>query len=111
MLYEVINMTNVINSKVAGISLHQEVVSELGPGTELVLEREKENQFDSNAIKILTKTGRHLGYVRKALAKDLARLIDTGVKVKCFVSVVTGENHSTKGVNLELRVDSPHEFF
>ena len=44
----------------------------------VVLEREPENEFDKNAIKVLVgKT--HLGYVPKKIARKMAKLLDTNI--------------------------------
>lgn len=46
---------------------------------EVTLEREPENPYDSNAIKVLlTKTGEHIGYIPKALNTPLVEHMDAG---------------------------------
>lgn len=65
--------------KVAGVtfpnsdgSSRQRIIEEdVEIGDEIVLEKEPDNKFDENAIKILTKNGKQLGYVPKDVAKDL----------------------------------------
>lgn len=46
----------------------------------VTLEREPENQHDTNAILVLDAGGNDLGYVPRDLAKDLAPLLDEGAK-------------------------------
>lgn len=93
-----------INSKIAGISFNQDVISELKAGEELLLEREPKNKYDRNAIKILTSENKHLGYVNRKLAFDVALAMDSGVPVHCFVAQVTGLGFKTQGVNIQLRL-------
>lgn len=38
-------------------------------GEELVLEKEPTNEFDKNAIKVLTEDGYHIGYIPKELCR------------------------------------------
>jgi len=97
-------MKNVIKSKIAGISLHQDVISEIVPGDELLLVREPDNRYDANAIKVLSTAKKQLGYVNRKLAFDVARAMDEGVAVKCFACMVTGANQSLKGVNIEIQL-------
>lgn len=54
---------------------------------QIKLEREEDNKFDPNAIKILikltwTKKYHHIGYVPKELAKIFVKLLKYGVKIK-----------------------------
>lgn len=61
----------------------------------VTLEREKENKFDYNAIKIVVhikpiyrKTV--IGYVPQELARGLSRVIDIGVQIKGVLRQITG---------------------
>lgn len=94
----------IIRSKVAGVSKHQDSVVGVVAGEELKLVRERGCVFDANAIKVLTKAGKVLGYVRRGLAFEIAPVIDCGVRVKCFVIKITGGGLLRSGVNVELRI-------
>ena len=96
-------MKNIIKTKVVGISFHQDVVSEISPGDELFLVRE-DNWHDPNAIKVLSKSKKQLGYVRRTLAFDVAKAMNEGVAVKCFALMITGKGFSLKGINIEIQV-------
>ena len=69
----------------------------------VVLEREPENEFDKNAIKVLVgKT--HLGYVPKKIARKMAKLLDTNINYIADLSLeedYTG-NLNTATVNVIL---------
>ncbi len=93
-----------INSKIAGISFNQDVISTLNAGDELLLERDPKNKFDRNAIKILTNEKKHLGFVNRKLAFDVALAMDSGVPVSCIVAQVTGLGFKTQGVNIQLKL-------
>lgn len=61
----------------------------------VTLEREHENQYDSNAIKVVIhikpiKRRTVIGYVPKGLARELAKVIDTGVQVKAYLMQIIG---------------------
>ena len=65
----------------------------------VTLEKEPGNQFDSNAIRIVVhihpiskKT--IIGYIPKGLARELSKVIDTGVKVKAkLLDIIGGYGH------------------
>ena len=61
----------------------------------VTLEREADNRYDSNAIKIVAhmrplskKTV--IGYVTKGLSKELAKVIDTGIQIKATLIQIIG---------------------
>ncbi len=61
----------------------------------ITLEREPNNQYDKNAIKVVVhirpisrKT--IIGYVPKGLAKELAKVLDTGVQVRATLMQIIG---------------------
>lgn len=52
----------------------------------LSLEREPENPYDVNAIKVLTNDGElHLGYIQADLAEVIAPIMDSGIELICTV--------------------------
>ena len=61
----------------------------------VTLEREPENRFDRNAIRVIVhilpisrKTV--IGYIQKGLAGELAKVIDTGVQVRARLKGIIG---------------------
>jgi HIRAN domain len=70
----------------------QAIVMALEEGDPLLLDREPENPYDPNAIKVLDPaTGHHLGYVAKEVAVDLAAEMDHGMVVSCTCEVPNGK--------------------
>ena len=51
--------------KVAGVSFHKQNVESLSENDILSLEREPDNKYDKNAIKILNSQGNMIGFVPK----------------------------------------------
>ena len=51
-------------------------------GDEVTLVRDAENVYDSNAIKVNSVDGTHLGFVEKEIAAEIAPLLDAGAEVK-----------------------------
>lgn len=89
-------------SKLVGVTFNerQKVIPTLTAGEELVLEREKDNPVDRNAIHVLTKKGQELGYIRKEIAAEIAPLIDAGTMYRCGVTAITGGDDYAYGVNI-----------
>lgn len=56
----------------------QEIIATLHKGDRLLLEREPQNQYDQNAIKVLTEKHQQIGYVAKKSAEQLAAAMDAG---------------------------------
>ena len=104
-------MSNSFYTKLAGVSKknedgrrRQEVIEDdLYEGLELHLEREPDNAFDSDAIAVFaSKYGDQVGYLIKAVAEELAPLMDRGQLVTCKVTEITGDYGQTRGVNVQI---------
>lgn len=52
------------------------VRNELAVGDTLTLERDPYNQYDANAVKVLTHDGLWLGFIEATVAADVAPLLD-----------------------------------
>lgn len=57
---------------------NQDVFKRLEKNDPLLLEREADNKYDSNAIKVLTIDGEKLGYIPKRDNSIFTRLMDAG---------------------------------
>ena len=57
---------------------NQDVFKRLEKNDPLILEREADNKYDSNAIKVLTIDGEKLGYIPKRDNCIFSRLMDAG---------------------------------
>jgi hypothetical protein len=103
-------------TKVAGVrsgsdrKQKQEAIGKLAVGSPLRLEREPDNEFDPNAIKIMTLDGVQLGYLNEYRAETIFALMDQGHSYQAVVSSVTGGQVSTRtgkprgmGVNIRVR--------
>ncbi|KAK1224593.1 hypothetical protein PQX77_012488 [Marasmius sp. AFHP31] len=60
-------------SKVVGIQYYHGLV---GPGEEVVLQREPTNRYDGNAIRVLNIAGTQVGHIPRNVASNLAPLLD-----------------------------------
>jgi len=89
-------------TKVAGVTFEgrQDVLLDLQAGEPVVLERERDNPHDANAIRVLDGQGRQLGYLAAGLAACLAPGIDGGSAYEAEISEVTGGDEKHLGVNL-----------
>ena len=59
--------------KVSGVSFHKQKVESLSDGDILSLERDSENKYDSNAVKILNPEGEMIGFVPKEFNTAIVR--------------------------------------
>lgn len=50
----------------------------LSPGDPVHLRRDPGNQFDANAVAVLTQSGQQIGFVPARLAREMAPLLDSG---------------------------------
>lgn len=71
-------------------SSRQAALEELEPLDELVLDPEPDNPFDKNAVRVLTPSGKQIGYLEARLAVETVRRSRKGILTQCFVSNLTG---------------------
>lgn len=86
-----------IRSKVVGVTKRnedgtnrQEILEMCSDGDELNLERDPYNEYDENAIEVWTDFGEQIGFLKKELASELARLMDDNYLISCVISEITG---------------------
>ena len=87
----------------------QELIEDLddmlqnNPFVDLLLQREPDNAYDSNAIQVLDEKGRQLGYLSRAVCTTLAPMMDNGVDVKCHLEQITGHSLDQNfGINVQI---------
>lgn len=109
---------NLFYSKIAGTTFdgRQDIIEELSDGgmlntgQRLLLKREPENPYDSNAIAILhPETMQQLGYIEKTLASQMVAKMNFGTRYAAEVSMVTGGTGYQYGVNIILH-ENPEEY-
>ncbi len=88
--------------KIAGVTYTQTKVDHLCPGDQLFPLRDPANRHYSNAIKLLMKDGRQVGWIRADTNGSLAHDLDRGVYHEIFVKDLTGLDHPTHGVNIRI---------
>lgn len=73
--------------KLVGITManRKKYISDLIVGEEVILERENDNKYDSNAIKVLNLNGNQLGYISKQWASMLSKKMDLGMKYTAHI--------------------------
>lgn len=81
----------------------QSVLPQIQSGAFIELMRERENPFDSNAIKVLWNEER-IGYIPTDIAATIAPLMDKGAKIVGRVEEITGDNASSYGCNISILV-------
>lgn len=80
----------------------REAVTNLAPGDEVQLEREPENEYDSNAVKVLVD-GLFVGYVAKVDNFQIASHLDANRPYKA--SCVSNLGDRKPGIKVELLPD------
>jgi len=84
---------------------HQYVISQLRAGDRLVLVREPENNYDPNAIAVMTVGGSKVGYLDRGTAEELAQCLDSLQKdqIPAEVSDITGGLTSDSNLGIRIR--------
>jgi len=93
------------HTKLAGVTFEgrQEVVARLTPGVPLRIERQPDNEHDTNACAVFDPLGDQVGFLNRKLAAALAPLIDAGVEYDVEVADVTGGGDGESlGVNVRV---------
>jgi hypothetical protein len=86
----------------------QDVARRCRPGDAVILRHEPDNPADPNAIAVLRDSGEQIGYLRRALAKDLVLASAAGHRCGAVVTQVTGGGpFRYSGVNLVIIVADP----
>lgn len=67
-----------------------DIANKLKYGDELHLEKETSNPIDHNAVKVLTSSGNHIGYVPSSLSSSLTSMINSGTELKCVFTKSSG---------------------
>lgn len=77
----------------------------LDVGDELQLVLERENKFDSNAIKVLNSNNVHIGYIPRFYCESLINLINKGYKYNCNICEVQKDNNCNECVKVQLKME------
>lgn len=100
----------VIDTKVVGVS-HQNddgtsrqmvIANEVQEGDQLSLSPEPTNQYDPNAVRVLTQKGRQIGYLKKDVAQKLTEAIRNQTEIRTKVSWVGEKEFKGVGLRIEL---------
>lgn len=67
-----IRLTQPVTVPVAGVSFHQNIVRSLNENERVIIQRDRENEFDANAIAFYTLEGEHFGYMPRKVAEKFA---------------------------------------
>lgn len=86
----------------------QVIVVQLKVGEEIYLVRDPHNPYDQNAIKVLTRNGRQVGFLNRNIAAVLAARLDHyGQPVKAIVSELTGGYYVGSILGASVKFDIP----
>lgn len=98
-------------TKIAGTTFdgRQGIISDLknrgmlNYGQSLLLQREYNNKYDSNAVQVLHSQSRQvLGYIPKDTVSRIAEKMDKGASFIAYVETVTGGNGYNLGINIKV---------
>lgn len=81
---------------------NQDVFKKLEKNDPLLLKREADNKYDSNAIKVLTMDGEKLGYIPKRDNDIFCRLMDAGKIIHTRVYSCYKENYDPWYVSIKI---------
>jgi hypothetical protein len=103
-------------TKVAGVSYcnndgtsRQTIVRRCREGESLLLQREPNNPFDANAVRVLRQSGEQVGYLpAHVVGTGIASDLDEGRTFRVVVDAITGRDKETLGINITItEVDDP----
>lgn len=80
----------------------QDIVSKIIVGTEVILQRDYNNQHDKNAIAVKLNKDLQIGWIPKRYAEVLASELDAGIPWRAKVDSILGEEQQFKGVLIKL---------
>ena len=101
------------HTKVVGVtkknedgSRRQGVIAGCKVGEQVLLIRESENPYDSNAIAVYHSSRKQIGFISADLAEKLAPDMDSGQPISARISDLTGgtPEKPSHGVNLEIAI-------
>lgn len=96
---------------IAGLKFRpEEDLKNLATGLVLKLEHEPDNQFDGDAVKILDKDGKHVGYVPKKETEKLHPYRITGIPIYVVLANYIPEmpSHRQALVTVSSKYNLPH---
>ena len=94
-----------IVAKLSGVSFYQENLKDLKEGEELDFVEEPNNQFDRNAIRVCSKAGKTIGYMKRdSKVRDYIKkyLHDVNYGIKATICLVYGHDKGTIGVTIRI---------
>ena len=100
----------VITTKVVGVSKdnadgtsRQVIIKEnVEEEDSVILQREPENTYDPDAVRVMTVQGKQIGYLGRDVAQKVSSAILNEVEVKTTVSWVSGNEIVGVGLRIEL---------
>ena len=100
----------VYDTKVVGVSKNnadgssrQEIIhSEVREEDKLSLEAEPTNPYDANAVKVLSRHGRQIGYLSRDMAEKVMPAILNNAEIHVTAKWVNGEKMVGVGLRIEL---------
>ena len=94
------------HTKVAGVSFEgrQRYVRHMRVGERIILQRDRYNAYDRNAVKVINSNGEQIGFLSREVASNVAPRMDMGHQYAAVCTAVTGMNPGdTMGVNILVR--------
>lgn len=91
--------------KVAGVTYNnrQSTIKNLHLNDEIILKPEPDNQYDNNAVLVVTKHNEEIGYIPKSDNKPIFNNLINNIKYKAVVySIPSSLFHDTLGVNIKI---------
>lgn len=91
-----------IYSKIVGVTFfeRQTILKQLKSGDQLDIVREPKNEYDKNAIMVMTKSGLQIGYIPAKTCINLSKDMDSGSNFKVVIDQITGTDKQTLGCNI-----------
>lgn len=97
-------------TKLTGVTFEnrQDILPDLWPDSDVLLVRDRKNEYDKNAIRVVTEHSKkyiQIGWIPKELAKLLAPELDAGIIWKGKINKIIGAEYKNKGILIELECE------
>lgn len=83
------------------------LLPQINVGDLLLFKEEPENEYDSFAIRVLTKDGEHLGYIPRYYSQAITERLQKGMTYSCEVLEITPANNCSECI--KVRLNMPHK--
>lgn len=98
-----------IITKVVGVTYEnrQAIIKKMRDGESLILQREPDNDYDKNAIKVIRSDGQKIGYLNKDLAVKIQQYFNDTKLLRADVMEIVGKSYKDFSLGVVIKILPP----